>query len=370
MKIKNILLLLFAIASFSLVLESCKPDEPITPEPSGPSAYPLEIPGNWPKPNILPENPLTVEGVALGRKLFYDKMLSSNGTQACVDCHHQSNGFTDLGKKVSTGAFGDIGTKNSMPLHNLNWSSGYFWNGRQPTLESLIQEPIEAHNEMHLKIDEAVIKVKADPNYPALFNAAFPNQGVSELTLRYAMAQFLRTIISANTAWDKIFSQNFRNPEKLMNPAQARGYLAFIDENKGDCFHCHSPISPFLSNSNEREFANNGLDINPDTGYFKVTGNINDLGKFKTPSLRNLVFSAPYMHDGRFATLDEVLEHYNSGFKNSPNVDPVILTKHGDPNNNYKPIPRLTQQDKDDIIAFLMLITDSTLVTNPAFSKP
>jgi len=258
-------------------------------------------------PNILPENPLTVEGVALGRKLFYDKMLSGNGSQACVDCHNQSNGFTDPDKQFSIGSEGDLGTRNSMPLFNLNWSSGYFWNGRQPTLESLIKEPIEAHNEMNLQIEDAVVKLNADPEYPKLFNAAFPNQGVSELTLSYAMAQFLRTILSGNTAWDKAFLSSRGQQDqltKLMTPAQARGYLAFNDESKGDCFHCHSPLTPLFSNMNEREFANNGLDELPDSGYFKVTGNLNDFGKFKTPSLRNLASTGPYMYDGRFPPID------------------------------------------------------------------
>ena len=369
MKIRKSLLLLAGIAAFSLVLESCKPDTPDDPIVQGPTAYVLNVPGNWPKPNILPENPLTVEGVALGKKLFYDKMLSGNGTQACADCHHQNDGFTDLGKQFSVGSKGDIGTKNSMPLFNLNWASGYFWNGRQPTLESLIKEPMEAHIEMNLKIEDAVAKLKADPDYPNLFDKAFPNQGISELTLSYAVAQFLRTILSGNTAWDKAFQANPANPTTTMTPAQARGYFAFIDENKGDCFHCHSPLNPFFGNSNEREFANNGLDAMPDSGYFVATGNMNDFGKFKTPSLRNLAFTAPYMHDGRFATLMEVLDHYDQGITYSPTIDPVI-TKHMDANDNFKPIPRMTQQDKEDIIAFLMMLTDSNLITNPAFSKP
>ncbi len=353
------------LCSILAFAQACKKKPPETTTVL--TAYTLNIPGNWPKPNILPENPLTVEGVALGRKLFYDKMLSGNGTQACADCHHQSDGFTDFSKQFSIGSKGDIGTRNSMPLFNLNWSSGYFWNGRQPTLESLIKEPMEAHNEMNLQIEDAVDKLNADPEYPKLFNAAFPNQGISELTLRYAMAQFLRTIISGNTAWDRAFMANPGNPQKTMTPAQARGYIAFIDTGKGDCVHCHLTFSPFLNNLNEREFTNNGLDANPDSGYFKATGNPNDFGKFKTASLRNLAFTAPYMHDGRFSTLKEVLHHYNTGFVFSTNLDPMLF-KHLD--GNFTPKPRMTEQDMEDIIEFLMMLTDSTLITNPAFSKP
>ncbi|MDX5321599.1 MAG: cytochrome-c peroxidase [Bacteroidota bacterium] len=349
-----------------LFLNSCKPEDPIDPI-SGPTPYVLTTPGNWPQPNLLAENPLTEEGVALGRQLFYDAQLSKNGTQSCADCHHQNDGFTDLQKQFSTGSEGLIGNRNSMPLFNLNWASGYFWNGRQPTLESLIEEPMEAHNEMNLDIEEGVERLKKDPNYPSLFNAAFPNQGITSTTLRYAIAQFLRTIISGNTKWDQYLQANPRNPEKLMTPQEARGYFAFISEDKGDCFHCHSPINPFLINMNERQFANNGLDANPDTGYFKATGKPNDWGKFKTASLRNLAFTAPYMHDGRFATLMEVLDHYDNGITYSTTVDPVII-KHMD--QDFKPIPRLTQQDKEDIIAFLMLMTDSSLLTEPKWAKP
>ncbi|MBI1221755.1 MAG: cytochrome-c peroxidase [Bacteroidetes bacterium] len=358
-------------AIFFIVLfgQSCHKKDKPTPA-QGPTAYSLDIPGNWQKPNILADNPLTVEGVQLGRKLFYDENLSLNRTQACADCHQQAYGFTDAGNAVSKGSEGILGTRNAMTLANLNWNSGYFWNGRQPTLESLVQEPMGAPHEMNLAIDVAVERLKDDPDYPALFNKAFPNQGITTVTLRYAIAQFLRTIISGgNTKYDEYFNKNPRAPETYMTPQEKRGYEAFIDEKRGDCFHCHSPINPLFSNQNEREFVNNALDVQPDSGRFLVTGISNDFGKFKTPSLRNLAFTAPYMHDGRFQTLDEVLEHYNSGIKYSETVDPVLI-KHMDADNNFAPVPRLTQQDKDDIIAFLMLLTDSNLVTNPKWSKP
>lgn len=369
MKMKNLLYGLFGYFILAVTFSACKEDTPPVKEEQ-PTPYDLVLPGNWPMPNILAENPLTVEGVALGRKLFYESLISGNGTQSCASCHQQSSGFVDANKQFSIGSEGDIGIRNAQPLFNLNWSKGYFWDGRRRTLEDLIQEPIEAANEMNLTIDSAVARLKNHPEYPGLFNKAFPAQGLTVTTLKYAMAQFIRTIISGNTKWDEYFQANPRNPEKLMTPAQARGYIAFISEEKGDCFHCHNPFNPFLINSNEREFANNGLDANPDTGFFKVTGNPNDWGKFKTASLRNLSYTAPYMHDGRFATLMEVLEHYNTGFKYSPTTDAVLITKHGDPDNNYKPIPRLTQQDKEDIIEFLKLLDDPNLESNPKWSNP
>lgn len=367
---KRTVFILIGTVALSFWLQSCGPETPPVPPTEGPTPYTLELPERFQKPNLLAENPLTVEGIALGRKLFYEKMLSDNGTQACADCHHQSAGFTDLQKQFSTGSNGDIGKRNAMPLFNLNWARGYFWDGRQPTLESLIEEPMEAHNEMNLDIETAVLRLKDDPYYPELFQTAFPSQGITTTTLRFAIAQFLRTIISGgNTKWDQYLKADLQNPDTFMTAQEARGFAAFISETKGDCAHCHSNLSPFLSAGLDRDFSNNGLDAQPDSGRYRVSGNPNDLGKFKTPSLRNLSYTGPYMHDGRFATLDEVLEHYNSGFKYSPSIDPVLI-KHADKDNNYVPIPRLTQQDKDDIIAFLKLLDDETLLTNPKWSKP
>lgn len=369
MKVKASIIICILICAGVISFQGCTPPPPPPPPGSeGPTPYALNVPGGWPKGNFLPDNPLTVEGVALGRRLFYDKILSGNKTQACGDCHHQSDGFTDLGKQFSQGAEGQTGGRNAMPLFNMNWSKGYFWDGRRPSLESLVQEPMEAHIEMNLQIDEAVERLKAHPDYPNLFSAAFPNQGVTSTTLRYAIAQFLRSIVSYNSKWDEYVAKDPAHPEKFMTAQEARGYAAFISDSVGDCFHCHQPRSPFFIDLNEGQFANNGLDAQPDTGLYKATGNMNDFGKFKTPSLRNLAFTAPYMHDGRFATLDEVLEHYNSGVKYHPNLN-TNLAEHLE-GNVGAPIPRINAQEKADIIAFLMLLTDSTLLTNPAYSKP
>lgn len=362
--------ILFVILLGGIVfwMQSCKPEPPDEPADTNPTPYKLTLPANWPQPKLNAKNPLTVEGIALGRKLFYDPILSRNQTQSCAGCHNQAFAFTDNGKQFSIGSEGDIGTKNAMPIYNMNWNSKFFWDGRAATLEDQVRMPVEAHNEMNYTLGEAVTRLKAHPEYPAMFTGAFPNSGITELNIQYAIAQFMRSIISKETKFDEYFLKNPRNPENLMNPGQKRGYLAFISESKGDCFHCHSPLNPFFVNLNEREFSNNGLDAQPDDGHYAVTGNSNDKGKFKTATLKNITLTAPYMHDGRFATLMDVLNHYDTGFHYSPTLDPMLI-KHID-QNTLQPVKRLSQQDKEDIIEFLKLLTDSALLSNPAYSKP
>jgi cytochrome c peroxidase len=368
MKLNRTTVLVAFFAVSVLIVTSCRDEKPEPPAPiQEPTPFSLSLPSMWPPAKSHPQNPLTVEGIALGKKLFFDPILSRNQTQSCASCHNQAFGFTDFGKKVSLGSEGDIGTMNSMPLYNLNWNSGFFWNGRAKTLEDLVREPIEAHFEMNLTMEEAEFRLQNHKDYPELFKKAFPRSEISILNIQFAIAQYLKTIISGNTKWDEYVRKNPRNPENFMTPAQKRGYTLFINEEKGDCFHCHSPLNHLLVNLNEREFSNNGLDAKPDTGYLAVTGNPMDYGKFKVPSLRNLAFTAPYMHDGRFETLMQVLDHYDTGFNYSPTLDAMLL-KHVDLQ-TLKPIKRLTVQEKQDIIEYLMLLTDSTLLTNPAY-KP
>lgn len=356
-KVKNIAGAAMCFGMLSLV--SCKDDPPVSSLPE-PTPHQLELPRGWPTPRNSADNPLTEEGISLGKALFFDPILSGGDNQSCGSCHNQAFAFTDNGKRFSVGSKGDIGTRNSMPLFNLNWSSRYFWDGRQPGLEELVAEPIEAHFEMNLKMEDAVKKLSAHPQYPALFKLAFPKQGIQTTTIRYAIAQYMRTLISSDSKWDEYFRANPRFPETLMSPAERRGYIVFITEEKGDCFHCHSPLSPLFVNTNEREFSNNGLDASPQSGLMAVTGKPGDLGKFKTPSLRNVMVTAPYMHDGRFATIDEVLDHYDTGFKFSTTLD-AMLIKHVD-QNTLKPIKRLTAQDKEDLKAFLHLLTDKKFI--------
>jgi cytochrome c peroxidase len=299
------------------------------------------------------DNPLTNEGVALGRMLFYDKILSNNNTQACADCHKQENAFSDFHIPFSKGIDGISGNRNAMPLFNLAWANNYFWDGRTKTLEEQALEPIENKIEMHAKLDDVLAKLNADAQYPQLFLNAFGSKIITRQNLAKAISQFERIIISDNSYYD----QTLTGAKKLA-PIDSFGKALFTDQFKGDCTHCHSLGSTFTN----YDFKNNGLeDIAIDSGRYYVTKLPSDIGKFKTPTLRNIELTAPYMHDGRFATLEAVMQHYNIGFHNPPNLDVNIsLGTKG----------RMTIPETKAIISFLKTLTDSSLITNPAYGKP
>lgn len=345
-----------------ITFTSCKKDDDNgggggTPEPTyKPTPYTYQRPVGFFTQQIPvnPDNPLTVEGVALGRRLFYDPILSGNNTQSCASCHSLKWGLTDNGLAFSKGIDGSIGTRNSMPLFNIVFSKTFLWDGGAANLESQIFNPITSPIEMNQDLAELVKELQAHAEYPALFKKAFGTDSITTQALARALAQFMKTILSGNTVFD------YNN----MTDAQFRGFEVFLSENKGDCFHCHINGPTFT----DFDFKNNGLDAVPaDKGRERITGDPNDRGKFKTPSLRNLVFTPPYMHDGRFNTLREVVDFYDTGIVWSATIDPNIA-KHFDI--NKEPIPRMTEQDKNDLIEFLKALTDSTLLTNPAYSSP
>jgi cytochrome c peroxidase len=352
---KSLYVLLFFSATALII--SCSKDLKVTTKPKL-TPYSLVIPGDLKKSNfIVPaDNPLTVEGVTLGRHLFYDPILSDDGTQSCSSCHHQENAFSDP-KQFSVGIDGSTGNRNAMSLVNLGFQREFFWDGRTKTLEEQALMPIEDVREMKSTVAKAITKLKASAKYQDLFAKAYPNEGITPNTLAKAIASFERIIVSGESKYDKYVQgkATFTDEEEL-------GFLFFSDTEPstgGDCLHCHvigSTFSDFF-------VRNNGLDVNfTDSGKYYATGNLNDIGKFKTPSLRNIALTAPYMHDGRFATLAQVMSHYNTGFKlNSPNLDPTMSEQ----------VPgRLSTSKRNAIIAFLHTLTDSTLITNPDLSKP
>ena len=351
--IKHIFLL---CCSTMILFTACRKDEKDEEEtPYQTTPYSLETPPGFPVMNIPSDNPLTVEGVALGRKLFYDKILSGNNTQSCASCHNQSLSFTDNGTRFSTGITGAIGTRNAQPLINLGYNLHYFWDGRSATLEEQALGPVPNPIEMHLSWVDAAAKLNANTTYSDEFKKAFGTTIIDSSHVVKALAQFMRTMISYNSRLDK----RLRN-EQSLTPAQSNGYVIFNTE-KGDCFHCHSIDAGRLMTDNQ--FHNNGLDsVFTDLGRAAITGNQNDNGKFLTPTLRNIALTAPYMHDGRFQTLEQVIEHYNSGGKASPTVDPLM--KHVGTGLN------LTTQEKSDLLAFLHALTDSTFITDSRFKNP
>jgi cytochrome c peroxidase len=309
-------------------------------------------------------NPMTVEGVYLGRKLFYDPILSVNGTQACASCHRQEHAFSDS-TAFSLGAMGQTGARNSMALFNLGWqekysSSGhnFFWDGGASDIESQVFGPIQNPLEMAEKLPNVIARLRAHPEYPMLFKKAFGTDTITSQRLSFAIAQFERTLISGGSKFDRFLAHE---PGAELTLEEQNGLQVFTNLNKGDCEHCHPLQSKFFT---DFKMHNNGTHNDGDSGYFRITGNYADRGKFKTPSLRNLVYTAPYMHDGRFKTLEQVVEHYNSKAFKGDNVDPFIT---GD---DHATGLNLTAQEKSDLVAFLKTLTDPSFVTNPAFGRP
>lgn len=314
------------------------------------------------------DNPNTIEGVALGKALFFEKQLSRNGEISCATCHQPQKAFTD-GLQKSEGIEGQIGPRNAPGLYNAGLFKRLFWDGRVLSLEEQSLHPIQDNKEMDLSLAEAVNRIQKIPGYVSLFQKAFGNKEVTIERIAKALAQFERSLISANSPYDKFLkglyipteqeklgmALFFTHPNPFAPPPGLRG---------GNCGDCHLP-QVLVGNQNSFDgFHNTGLnenfDPNTDTGLEKFTGNASDRGKFKTPGLRNIALTAPYMHDGRFNTLEEVLDHYNhENLFDRPNVDPLITAGTNIRNGTSL---GLTTEEKKAIIAFLHMLTDSSAI--------
>ena len=324
-----------------------------------PIPYSLKIPELFQQklidPLIPSNNLLTEEGVALGKKLFFDRKLSGNNTQACASCHKPQNSFTD-NTRFSNGIDGVFGSRNSMPLMNLAWNftDKFAWDGKELGLERQALEPVKNPIEMHSNWRNVAEKLQQDPEYPTLFLRAFGTTTIDSSLVTKAIAQFERILISGNAKFDQYLLGN-----ATLSLEELNGFTVFMDEEKGDCFHCHGSDNNPLWTDNG--FHNNGLDSTfDDLGLGAVTGDPNDNGTFRSPSLRNLNFTAPYMHDGRFATLEEVINHYSEGLQFSSTIDPLMkkVSQGG---------VQLTPQEKLDLKAFLLTLTDPEFINNPDF---
>lgn len=310
-------------------------------------------------PVIPVNNPLTVQGVNLGKRLFFDRLLSKDNTVSCATCHSPQKAFSD-DNQFSIGFNGQTGTRHSMPLFNLAWNfdEKFFWDGHSFSLEQQALEPITQDNEMgNGSWEEVEQRLQNHPEYPQLFQNAFGTSTITRTLVTQAIAQFERTLISGNSKFDK-----YTLGEVSLTAEELDGLDIFMNEERGDCFHCHgNPNNPLWT---DNDFHNNALDETfTDLGLGAVTGDPADNGKFKSPSLRNLIYTAPYMHDGRFATLDDVINHYSEGLKNSPTVDPLM--KKVDQGG-----VQLSAQDKANLKAFLLTLTDPSFINNPAFQNP
>jgi len=346
------------ISILSFICFSCSKE---TKDEYIPTPSTIEIPkifeDNILSPVIPVSNPQTIEGIALGKRLFFDPILSGDNTQACADCHLLENAFTDS-DRFSDGIDGTLGTRNSMPLFNLAWNydENFFWDGNTFSLENQVFVPVTNIAEMKSKWEDIIIKLQQHSEYPDLFKQAFGDIVIDSSLVAKAIAQFERTLISSSSKFDK-----YLLGEATLTDQELNGFNVFMDETKGDCFHCHgSDKNPLWT---DNIFHNNGLDATfTDLGLGAVTGDPADYGKFKTPSLRNLVFTAPYMHDGRFATLEDVINHYSKGLQNSSTIDPLMkkVTEGG---------IQLSEEDKADLKAFLHSLSDYEFIDNSNFKS-
>lgn len=347
-------------------LFSCRENEGT---PADPTPYAFNIPSGYPQPIQPADNITTVEGAELGRRLFYDVRLSADNSMSCATCHKQENAFSDV-NQFSLGIHGGHTNRNSMALINLTFNANqhFFWDGRAETIERQVFEPVRNPLEMASDWNTAVQKIKNESVYPPLFEAAFGSKDVDSVRISRAIAQFLRTIVSFGSPFDK-----WARGEGPLTAQQQNGLNLIQSQTKGDCFHCHNSADRLFSRYGH---TNNGLDpqsawADPafDFGHFRVTGNPSDKAKFKVPTLRNIMLTAPYMHDGRFATMEDVLiNHYLTGGQVSETIDPLMeYSPQAMPSN---PGLNLTPQDVQDIIAFLHTLTDTELTTNPKLSNP
>ena len=309
----------------------------------------FDIPKGWPQPHYdFAKNPLTEEGFQLGRTLFYDPILSRDNTISCASCHLQATGFAHVDHDLSHGIEGKIGTRNAMALINVAWSKDFMWDGGVNHLDVQPIAPITSAEEMDETIANVVAKLQKSNRYPALFEKAFGTNIITGQLLLKALSQFELQLVSANAKYDKV-----ARGEVSFNESEQKGYALF----KRHCASCHQ--EPLFTSD---KFENNGLTIDTtlnDLGRMKITKNTKDAYRFKVPTLRNVQFTFPYMHDGRFKTLTEVIKHYNTGILQSPTL--------------FKPLQKpmhLTDNDRVDLDAFLKTLTDTAFLFNPKFGYP
>lgn len=315
----------------------------------------LKVPSNFEKPSyFMEDNPVTEKGFELGKKLFYDPILSRNNTISCADCHNQGSAFTHHGHDVSHGIDDLVGRRNALPIQNLLWHKNtFFWDGGVHNIDLIplnaIQNPVEM-DEMPNRIVE---KLKAHPQYPKLFKEAYGSEGVTGTRMLQSIAQFMAMLISADSKFDKFIRGETGG---TFTVEESEGYALFQQK----CANCHSGMQ--LSSFG---FANNGLrnSFTGDAGRYEISLLAGDEGKFKIPSLRNLAYTPPYMHDGSIRTLEGVLTHYSNGVKDSATLDPRLKQ------NGQLGIP-LSSVEKQQIIAFLNTLNDENFIRNPLFAAP
>lgn len=343
-------------------------------EISAPTPYLFEPPAHFGDDFDIPiDNPLTIEGIALGRNLFYEKQLSRNGQVSCGSCHQQAKAFTD-GTKFSMGVDRELTSRNSMSIVNLLWNTKFFWDGRAGTLEEQSLQPIIDHIEMDLPLEAAVERLSASESYRQQFFAAYTTDEITADRIAQSIAQFMRTLVSSNSKYDQFLlgQAELTDQEKLGMDLFFTHPVPNIGLRGGNCGDCHLNILTSGDREGFQGFHNNGIDTeeNLDDGLMKVTGDLIDKGKFKAPSLRNIALTAPYMHDGRFASLSEVLDHYNENIQNSATLDVLITDATNNSVQGETVKLGLTKEEKEAIIVFLHTLTDQDFTSDEVFSDP
>jgi cytochrome c peroxidase len=318
-------------------------ETPALPKDSLPAALALDtIPMGLATERLVPrDNPLTEAKVKLGRRLFFDPILSSDNAVSCASCHDPAHGFAGPAPRA-VGVGGKQGTRNAPSLLNRAYGKAFFWDGRETTLEGQALQPIANPVELGSSVSQALERLRAHPEYPALFKTAFPD-GLTEVNLARALASFERVLLTGNSPVDRFRTGTIQS----LNDSERHGLWLF--ESRGGCWRCHAG-----RNFTDEEYHNTGVSWGKaplDLGRHELTKQEADRGRFKTPTLRGLAATAPYMHDGSMATLDEVVEFYNQGGGKNPHLDPSLAPLN------------LSKQDMRDLVAFLKALS------TPPFSK-
>ncbi|WP_293688761.1 MULTISPECIES: cytochrome c peroxidase [unclassified Spirosoma] len=332
-----------------------RPDSTIT-EGEGvtfkPTPVSLRQPSNFPQ-RIYPieQNPLTTQAILLGKSLFYDSQLSRDSTISCGFCHQPFAGFVHSDHALSHGINSRFGTRNVPSIQNMAWSRAFFWDGGEKSLDSLVINPLTNSAEMDMAFPEVLARVQRSPKYPGMFKAAFGSDTVTADRFFKAFSQFVLTLVSADSRYDKYVRQE---PGGSLTADEVAGLSLF----RQNCSTCHT-TDLFTDHS----YRNNGLAVSSinDQGRYLITGQQKDRLTFKVPSLRNVERTFPYMHDGRFSTLEQVMNHYASGVTNSPTLDESLIR------NGQLGIP-MTEVEKKQIISFLKTLTDTAFLTNRTLS--
>ena len=350
MKTRVIIFFGLLVLIAAIFISACKKNDVQPGEPHNPTYIDLTIPAGWPTPtsDIFANNKLTEEGFQLGKKLFYDGKLSKDGNFPCASCHQQFAAFATFDHDFSHGFDNSFTTRNAPGLFNLAWMTKMHWDGGINHIEVQPLAPITAQNEMAETIDNVLNKLRADTEYPALFKSAFGNTDINSQRMLKALAQFMGSIISSNSKYDKV-----QRGEASFTATEQNGYDLF----KAKCETCHKePL--FTDNS----FRNTGLGVNPflnDFGRMRITNDKNDSLKFKVPSLRNVMLTFPYAHDGRFYSIGAAIDHYRTGIiTTQPTLDPLLVNRIA-----------ITNTQKNDLIYFLNTLTDTTMTKAARFAQ-